>query len=537
MKGFIKHKKGHIFFFLLILILSLGWLPQLKKAPDAPLKHMVVGRSNDSISLDPAIAIDSESVQVTANIFETLVRYEKGGDAPIPSLAESWRTSEDGLTWHFKIREQVKFHDGTDLNAQAIAFNFHRWMDLESPYHTGQFSYWNYSFGSNPGIIKSVSALSETTLEIVLNEPYAPFLSVLSLPAFGIASPDAIVRYNETLKKNPIGTGPFKFVKWDEGSAILLERFDQYWQSPAKLNLLEFRVLTNKKDALDLLHSGEIHLIDSLDWETVDALDQDPEINLHYRPFFNIGYLALNHQVEPFDQYEVRKAVSLLIDREMMIDQVFTPLARPALTFLPPLISGYHEGIPLQSQNVEEAKALLAKAGFENGFETTLWVMTSPRNYFQNPIEVAYFIKRQLELGDIIVHVKPIRWDAFMEQIKEGKHPMALSGWNGDTIDPDNFLYTLFHSENTKPELAMNYTFYNNNTVDHLLIQARRATNFDFRISLYREIQEILFKEVVSIPLVHTMTVIGTHKSIVGFQPDIAGQEWYRNVDMVGPKN
>lgn len=518
-----------LIFLMSYIFVSLFW----SSKPNPNTKHLVVGRLSDSIGLDPAIEVDTESFQVTANIFETLVHYEKGGDVITPMLAESWRVSEDGLIWVFRIRQNIKFHDGTNLDASAIAFNFHRWMDLDSPYHTGQFSYWNYNFGGFPGIVRSVTALSDYTLEIVLNEPFAPFLSVISLPSFGIASPDAIMRYNENLKFNPVGTGPFKFKEWQQGTAIVLEKNFAYWGDQAKVDFLEFKVVSDSEDKLTLLSEGHIHIMDSLKWEELTFVRESDELNLHYRPFFNIGYLALNHKVPPFDNHLVRQAITYLIDKDEMLEKAFNPLARPANSFLPPLIMGHHEGLLAVTPDVDYAIKLLESAGYKDGFETSIWVMDTPRNYFPYPLKLANFIKEELSKANINVTIRIIPWDDFLSKIKDAEHPMALAGWNGDTIDPDNFLYTLFHSENSKPETAMNFTFYENPDTDFLLVQARRATNTDFRISLYREFQEVIQRDAISVPLVHTMTAIGTHESVFGYEPHITGQELYHKVDLL----
>jgi peptide/nickel transport system substrate-binding protein len=185
-----------------------GSLDESLKNYDAG-KKLVIGRANDSVTLDPACTTDLGSFKVTVNILETLVKYEEDGEQIVPCLAESWESSEDGLTWVFKLRQGVRFHDNTVFNAQSVAFNFQRWMDVHNPYHSGSFSYWNYIFGGFPGFVKSVTALSDYTLEIRLNKPYAPFLNALAMPVFGIASPEAIKMYGDDLSEHPVGTGPF----------------------------------------------------------------------------------------------------------------------------------------------------------------------------------------------------------------------------------------------------------------------------------------------------------------------------------------
>lgn len=485
--------------------------------------RIVIGRMNDALSLDPAITSDAESFQVTANIYDTLVITETNGSVIKPGLAESWKVSEDGLTWSFKIRKNIRFHDGSKLDAHVVAFNFQRWMDPSSPYHTGQFIYWNYSFGGFPGIVRSVTALSDTTLEIVLTEPYAPFLSTISLPAFGIASQSAIVKYNDNLKNHPVGTGPFIFVSWDQNDKIVLKRNMDYWNGVAKASEIEFKVLPQGSDKVALLESGTIHVIDQLTASEIDRVNDDDNLNLYYRPFFNIGYLALNNTREPFNNLNVRKAISLLIDKNDLLDDAYNDLVRPANSFLPPALAGYHEGLKSDAVDVDGAKQLLRAAGFPEGFETTLWVMDRPRNYLPNPLAMAMKIKSQLGAGGINVIIRVIPWDSYIEDVKLGDHDMALVGWNGDIIDPDNFLYTLFATKKAKPELNFNYAFYENEIVDQLLVRARRVTDMDFRITIYRELQEIIAKDVASIPLIHTMTAIGTNAKVKGFEPHITG--------------
>ncbi len=514
------------------LVLGISYI-YINQSASAVYKKLIIGRLNDAISLDPAITTDVESFEVTVNIYETLVKVDDNSQTVLPGLAKSWKISEDGLKWTFRIREDVAFHDGVKLNAKAVAFNFHRWMNKESPYHTGEFTYWGHSFYGFPGIVKSVTALSDTTLEIVLNEPYAPFLSVLSMTAFGIASPDAIMTYNENLKRHPVGTGPFIFSKWVEDESILLKRNEKYWGKTAKVDAVEFRIIQANEDKVKLLENDEIHITNSLSPQEVASIEKTKALNLYYNPFLNIGYLALNNMIEPFNTTQVREAISLLIDKDKMMEEELDALTRPANSFLPPLVLGYHEGITSSNYNLEKAKELLKEVGLASGFDTTIWVMDRQRNYFLDPGGMASYIKEQLAPAGINVTIEVFKWDEYIDRIKEGTHEMALVGWNGDFFDPDNFLYTLFASENTDGGIALNYSFYSNERVDFLLTQARRSTDIEFRNNIYRELQEIIKKEVASIPLVHTMTAVATSESVVGFKAQIMGVGELKDVDLI----
>lgn len=495
-------------------------------------KTLIVGRANDSISLDPANTTEMDSIKVTVNIFETLVKYEREGSNIVPGLAESWRSTEDGLTWTFYLRRGVKFHDGSNFDANAVVFNFERWMDISNPYHNGQFSYWNYVFGGFPGFIESVKAPSNYTVEIKLSKPYAPFLNILVMPVFGIESPEAIKEYKEEVYKHPVGTGPFCFKSWETKSSIILTRNENYWSTPAKVEELEFRVIPSSHERLEQLKMGEIHIADNLGPDDVAVIEEDRELQLYLRPSFNVGYIALNNEKAPFDNRLVRTAISHAINKEEMIKEVFADIAKPAKTFIPPTLWGYNDSIVEKEYNPQKAIELLKEAGYPKGFKATLWVMDNSRNYFPKPKETAEYIKKSLKRVNIDIIIQTFDWDEYLNRINNGEHQMALIGWTGDNMDPDNFLYTLLSSDNAKPGVAGNYSFYKNSEVDLLLRQARETNNIVFRKDLYRRLLNMVNYDMPSTPLVHTMPVVATRSTVRGYIPFITGVESLENVDI-----
>lgn len=495
-------------------------------------KKLVIGRASDCICLDPINTTDMDSVKITVNIFDTLVKYKEDGKEILPGLATNWKSSEDGLTWTFRLRQGVKFHDGTVFDAHAVEFNFNRWMNVENPYHNGHFSYWNYVFSGFPGFVKSVTAVSDYSIEIKLSKPYAPFLNALAMPVFGIGSPTAIKTYKENVDKHPVGTGPFCFKSWEPGKSVILTRNEFYWDGEAKVDEVEFVVIPSSTERIEQLKLGNIHIADNLGPDDILTIEKDPSLQMIMRPYFNVGYIAANNEKPPFDNKDVRTAISLAIDKEDMIEEVFVNLAKPAQTLIPPLLWGYNEGVRPSEYNPEKAKELLSKAGYPNGFKTTLWVMNSPRNYFPKPIQTAEYIKKSLQKINVEADIVTSDWDAYLRRLQLGEHELALIGWTGDYVDPDNFLYTLLSSENAKPGNAGNYSFYKNKDVDLLLTQARQTTDMVFRKNLYRNLLEIVNRDMPSIPLVHTMPVLGARLSVRGYSPNITGVESLRNVDV-----
>ncbi len=496
------------------------------------VKRLVIGRANDSVSLDPACTTEMGSFKVTANILETLVECEMEGDQIVPCLAESWTSSEDGLTWVFKLRQGVQFQDGTTLNASAVVFNFDRWMDDKNPYHNGPFSYWNIVFGGFPGFVKSVKAVSAYSVEIKLNKPYAPFLNALAMPAFGIASPDAIKKYRGDLYKHPVGTGPFMLKSWETNKSIVLERNNRYWNGTAKVDEVEFKVIPSSIDRLDELRQGTIHIADHLNADEIADIKFDPNLHLYMRPSFNVGYIAMNNEKFPYNKREVRLAINHAIDKERLITEVFDNMAKPAVTLMPPSLWGYNENLEPYEYDVEKSKQLLAQAGFPDGFKTTIWVMDAIRDYFPKPMKTAEFIKESFEQVNIQTEIKVFKWNEYLTRMHNGEHQIALMGWTADYADPDNFLYTMLASENAKPGIANNYSFYKSKEADQLLSQARQTTNLVFRKSLYRSLQEIVNYDAPSVPLVHTMPVLASRLSVKGYTPHMTGVESLENVDI-----
>lgn len=508
---------------ILILVYYVGFMAQKNSA----ISKLAIGVANDATTLDPAITTESDAFRISASIYETLVDFDSSGKTLKPALAESYRKSEDGLTWIFKLRKGIKFHDGEPFNAEAVAFNFERWMNSDSPYHTGQFSYWKYNFGGFPGIVKRVTVLSEHSLEIVLNKPYAPFIHTLATPAFGIASPKAIALYNERFGEHPVGTGPYMFERWDKQEVVTLKKYDQYWGEKAQIDVIDFYVISSADERMAALQRGQIQIAYDFTASHKHVLDSDDSINAYFKPFFNIGYLALNNEKQPFNDVKVRKALDLLIDKKKITSDVYFDFARVATSFVPPMLWGYNDELKDGGIKIDEAKELLNEAGLEKPFKLELMVMGQSRNYFPDPLGLAQFIKNALEAAEIEVSVNVVDWEEYTHILKNGDFQMALMGWNGDILDPDNFLYTLFHSDNAIKGTASNYAFYRNAAADQLLKQARQVDDVDFRKQLYEDVQKIIYEDMPSIPLVHAMSMIGVSKSVKGYEPSIDSSEDY----------
>lgn len=523
--GLEKKKLGVVLSLMMILVTVYFFNKQTVTSSEP----LIIGRAVDSESLDPARVTDAESFKVSVNIYENLLKISENGKIE-PCLASSWDVSEDEKTWTFQLKKNIKFQDGEPFNAESVVFNFERWKDEENPYHRGTFHYWDNNFKGTGHTIISVKAVSEYGLEIELNKPYAPFLSVLATPAFGIASPEAIKKYKDIYDEHPVGTGAYELKKWDKGERIVLQKNKNYWGQMAAIDEIEFRVIPDKNKRLEALRRGKIHIAEQLTSDDIEKMSGSPDISIYRRPFMNIGYLALNNGVEPLNSSKVRKAISYAIDNETLVGQVYNSQEREANSFLPPVMFAFNGKLEHNPKDIQKAKALLDEVNFDFAQTISLSVMSKPRGYMPKPIETAEYIKKALGEIGIKVEIRVYNWDEYLEHLRNGQHQMAIAGWNGDNFDPDNFLYTLFASSNAHYGSAVNYAFFKNDRVDMLLENAREMTDRGFRESLYQEIQNIVYEETASIPLIHTMPIIGVRKEILNFKPSPAGEESLQGV-------
>lgn len=493
---------------------------------EAVPQTLVFGRGGDSVSLDPAIVTDGESFKVTENIFETLLNFGEQDTTVNPGLAKEWEVSEDGLTYTFHLQEGVKFHDGTDFNAEAVVKNVERWKGGAEE----KFYYFHSMFKSEgEDIIKSVEAVDDYTVVFTLSRPQAPFLKNIAMSPFGIASPTAFESAGDAFGDNPVGTGPFKFVEWKRNDSITVEKNEDYWQEGLpKLDKIIFRSIPDNSARLNALTTGEIDLADGINPSDATTVESNAELQLIERPSMNIGYLGLTTTRKPFDNALVRQAVNYAIDKQAIVDAFFQGRAEVAVNPMPSSISGYNEEIEGYPYDPEKAKELLAEAGYD-GEEIELWAMPVPRPYMPDGQKVAEAIQKNLADVGIPSKIVTFEWATYLEKAKNGEADAFLLGWTGDNGDADNFLYTLLDKDTIG---SNNYTYYSNEEVHELLISAQSETNEEKRNELYKQAQAIIHEDAPWVPLAHSTPLLAAKKGVTDYFPHPTGSESLINVSI-----
>ncbi len=503
-----------------------------KKKPaegGSPAKDtLVYGRGGDSVSLDPITTTEGETFKVTINIFETLLNYGEQDTTIKPGLAEKWDVSDDGLTYTFHLRQGVKFHDGTDFNADAVIYNFDRWMNGDEkkfPYYT-MFGGYKKDEGH---VIKEIKALDDHTVQFNLKRPQAPFLKNLAMSMFGIASPEALKKYGDDFRSHPVGTGPFKFVEWKPNDRIVVEKNPDYWDKGLpKLNKIIFRVIPENTARLNALANGEIDVMDGLNNSDEATVTANDKLQIIERPSMNVGYLGLTTTRKPFDNKLVRQAINHAIDKKTIIEAFYGGKAEAAKNPMPPSIEGYNDAIQEYPYDLDKAKALLKEAGFEKGFTIDLWAMPVARPYMPEAQKIAEVVQESLSKINVKAKIKSVDWATYVDKATKGDFDMFMMGWTGDNGDPDNFLYTLLDKDSIG---SNNNAQYSNDKLHDILIEAQTVADQEKRNELYKKAQEIIHEDAPWVPLVHTTPLLAASKDVANYLPHPTGSECLSKVE------
>lgn len=488
---------------LLMAILALMLLPALALAGSEG-GTLIWGRGGDSVNLDLAQATDGESIKAGIQIYENLVKFGDNSMDVEPQLAESWTVSDDGLTWTFKLRKGVKFHDGTDFNAKAVYDSFARVIDEKHPFHG--FGKWRY-LSLSLGTVKEIKVVDDYTIQLITKKPYAPLLNNLALWLCPIVSPKAMEKYKDKIGLHPVGTGPFVFSKWVKDDHIVMKRNENYWGEKAKVAKIILKSIPEPSARLMALQSGAVDIADDLDPDSINQLKSNKNIKIIERPSVNVGYLALNTEKPYLKDARVRQALSHAIDKDTLVKAIFQGLAIPAKNPFAPSIWSYNDSIKPYEYNPEKAQKLLKEAGFDMNKELELWAMPVSRAYMPDPVKTAELIQSYLTSVGLKVKIVRYDWGTYLKKTANGEHDMCMLGWLGGNADPDNFLYGLLSADTAKTPGAANVSLWKNKEFTDLVVKAQKIFDKAERTKYYMKAQEIFHAEAPWVPLAHSTIV------------------------------
>jgi peptide/nickel transport system substrate-binding protein len=512
---------------------------------------LVFGASADPVSLDGAYVSDGESLRVIDQIFETLVTTKRGGTDPVPSLAKDWKASSDGLSWTFNLQKGVSFHDGSPFDSEAVCTNFERWYNFKGLQQSPSVSYyWSTVFGGfktqenkdvpATSLYKSCDAPAADQAVVHLTKPSSSFIAGLAVPAFSIASPDALKKYeadkisgDETKPKfdgtfgtqHPVGTGPFKFESWTPGDKLVIARNDSYWGAKAKLDKVIFRPIADGPARRQALESGEIQGYDFADPADLGSL-KTAGFQLLERPAFNVGYVGLNQAKPPLDNLKVRQAIAYALNRDALLKAKYPPGAEVAKEFEPPQLFGWNADVTEYKYDPAKATQLLKDSGVVNP-TLEFWYPTSvSRPYMPDPEANFQAFKADLEKVGFKIVPKSAPWRPdYNQTVNAGGAQMYLLGWTGDFGDPDNFLGTFFQTKS--PSWG-----FDNKDIFAKLDAAEAETDLAKRTTLYKEANKLIMDFLPGVPYVHTKPTLAFAKNVNGYVPSPVSLEPFSIVSL-----
>jgi dipeptide transport system substrate-binding protein len=509
----------------------------------AEAKTLVFCSEGNPESLNPQIVTTTTGINAGRPFFNNLVEFPPGSTEPIPSLAESWTVSDDGLEYVFKLRRGVKFHSNSlftpsrEMNADDVIFSFERQWKEDHPFHViGGSNYDYFKDMGMPELLQAIEKIDDHTVRFRLTRPEAPFLADLAMPFNIIQSAeyaDALMRIGkpELFDQQPIGTGPFEFVGFQPDVTVRYKAFPEYWGGKRPIDTLVFSITPNPIVRLTKLKAGECHVMAFPTPNDRAAIESDPNLAFMEQEGLNVGYLAMNVTRPPFDDVRVRRAINMAIDKAAIIDAVYQGAGVVAKNPIPPTLWSYNDDVEDYPYDPAAAQALMIEAGLAEGFDTDLWYIPVSRPYNPNGKRVAEMIQADLSLIGIRVHLMTDDWPAYRAKLQAGETSMALYGWTGDNGDPDNFLHVLLGCTAARPG-GNNVAKWCDPEYDRLVTAAKLTTDREEREALYQRAQEIFHDQAPWVPIAHSVVFMATRANVTGFKMDPLGRHAFEEVDL-----
>jgi len=491
---------------------------------------------------DPALYTSGTTFDASSRqLYNKLVEFERGTTTIGPALAESWEISDDGLEYTFNLRQGVKFHTTEyftptrDFNADDVVFSFERQRLEDHPFNKASDGTWEYFGGmSMPDLIAAVEKVDDYTVKFVLNRPEAPMIANLGMDFASILSAEYADQIAEAgdlsvLNQQPIGTGPFKYIAYQKDAVIRYAAHADYWAGAADIANLVFAITPDASVRYQKLKAGECHVMPYPNPADLEAMASDEDIQLLEQEGLNVGYLAYNTQVAPFDNVNVRKALNMGINKQAILDTVFQGSGKAAKNPIPPTIWSYDENTVDDPYDPEAAKAMLAEAGVEN-LEMDIWAMPVQRPYNPNARRMAEVMQEDFSKIGVTVNIVSYDWGEYLTKSKElDRKGAVLLGWTGDNGDPDNFLAVLLGCDGVGKS---NRAQWCHQPFDDVIQKAKTVSDVGERTELYKEAQKIFKEQAPWATIAHSVVYKPIRNEVVDFKIDPFGGHIFYGVSI-----
>ncbi len=519
--------KNAIFIFILLFIFSCSGSKTSLNQNNGDM--FVTSLNGDASYLNPLLAADTSSAEINAFIFNGLLKYDKDLNL-VCDLAESFKITDNGLTVLFKIKKNIKWHDGVPFTSKDVEFTYKKLIDPQT----------RTPFSSDYLLVKKFNILDDYSFSVSYDKPFAPILE-----SWGIGIIPEHLFKNEDINtskynRQPVGTGPYIFKQWKTDQKIELKANPDYFEGKPKIAACLFRIIPDQAVQFLELRNESIDQI-SLTTDQWNAYNVFFKHYDKYRyPSFSFTFLGFNLQKEPFKNIKFRQAINYALNKKDIIEGIFSGMAKEATGIFPPNSWAYKK-IESYEYNPGKALALLKEIGFSSGKDGYLY-------YNNTPFEItvithqgnkarelsAQIIQEQLKQIGLKINIRILEWSTFINQyVNEKNFDALILGWS-TAVDPDQ--YSLWHSEQTQKG-QYNFMSYKNNEVDKLLIKARGSFNKNERIKMYHKIQDIMREDPPCIFLYYPDNMVAVHKRFKGVELAPAGIGWNFRQWYVDKKN
>lgn len=475
-------------------------------------------------------------------LMNRLIEFDAASGKVVPSIAESWTVSEDGLSYTFKLRPDVSFHT-TDyfkpsrkLDADDVLFSFERMLDPKNPWHdVAQSGYPHAQSMQLPSLIKSIEKAGPDSVRFTLNHADAPFLATLSMGFASIYSAqyaDQLLKAGKqnNLNSQPIGTGPFVFKRFQKDAVIRYTANPDYFDGKPAVDNLVFAITPDANVRLQKLRNNECQITLSPKPVDVSVAAKDPNLKSVQTDAFMTAFVGINSQHPPLDKPQVRQAINLAFDKASYLKAVFENSAQAANGVYPPNTWSYAKELPGYAYDPEQAKAKLKEAGLAEGFKTTIWTRPSGSLLNPNPKLGAQLLQADLAKIGISAEIKVIEWGELIRRAKAGEHDLLFMGWAGDNGDPDNFLTPQFSCASIKS--GLNFARYCDPQLDTLISDGKAVSDQAARSDIYKKAQAIIQQQALWVPLAHPTATALTRSTVSGYAVSPFGRQDFSKVSL-----
>ena len=475
-------------------------------------------------------------------LMNRLVEFDAAQGKVVPSLAQSWTVSPDGLVYDFKLRDGVKFHSTAyfkptrELNADDVLFSFQRMLYPAHAWHkTAPGGYPHAQSLQLGSLIKSIEATEPNSVRFTLTHADATFLATLSMGFASIYSAeyaDKLLKAGtpEKLNSQPIGTGPFVFQRFQKDAVVRYRANADYFAGKPAVDPLIYAITPDANVRLQKLKRGECQMALSPKPLDIAEAGKDDHLKVATTPAFMTAFVAINSQHPPLDKPEVRQAINLAFDKASYLKAVFEDTAIAANGPYPPNTWSYAKDLPGYPIDLKKAKALLTKAGLADGFSTTIWTRPSGSLLNPNPSLGAQMLQADLAKVGIQAEIRVIEWGELIRRAKAGEHDLLFMGWAGDNGDPDNFLTPQFSCAAVKS--GTNFARYCDPALDKLISAGKTTSEQGVRTKLYQQAQAQIQQQALWLPLAHPTAFALARKNVEGYQVSPFGRQDFSKVSV-----